>query len=120
MKHRITLDQAKRMTKHFRNEREKVIKDEFRGKKMLPTCETFEREAFEQLLRQPGCTHIRIYLGMDEEKQVKVIAVGANEKGEDILPTDNELTSDFGVLVEEGQRCPDYCPPNSELNYDTL
>ena len=117
MKHRITLDQAKKLTKHFRDEKEKVIKDNFKGKKMLPTCETFERTAFDQLLAQPGCTHVRIYLGMDEDKLVKIIAVGVDENGHDILPSDNELTRELGVIVEEGQRCPDYCPPTSELNY---
>jgi hypothetical protein len=121
MKHSISLDQAKKMTGHFRKEREKVIKPEFKGKKMLPTCETFEREGFDKLLQQPGCVSVRIYLGMDEEKQVKIIIVGVNEQGEDILPNLTEKsTSDYGVILEEGARCPDLCPPSSTLNSDDL
>ncbi len=120
MKHSIPLDVAQKMIGHFKKERERVVKDEYKGKKTLPTCETFEAEAFAALLKQPGCVKVRIYLGMDEEKLVKMIAVGVNEKGEDILPDINQKSlNGAGVILEEGQRCPDVCPPTSTLNsYD--
>ena len=121
MRNFITPAQAKKLTRNFRHNRQRMIKDEFRGPKTLPLCETFDRAAFDALLAQPGCTHIRIYLGMDEGHEVKLVAVGVNEKGQDILP-DVERTSDFnvttGVIVEEGQRCPDNCPEGSYLNTD--
>lgn len=121
MKHFITPGQAKKLTKNFRGKRERMVRDEFRGPKTLPLCETFDRAAFEALLAQPGCQSIRIYLGMDEGHEVKLIAVGVNEKGQDILP-DASRTADFsadsGVIVEEGQRCPENCPEASYLNTD--
>lgn len=121
MKHFITPAQAKKLTRNFRGNREKMIKDQFKGPKTLPQCETFDRKAFDALLAQPGCVSVRIYLGMDTGNEVKLIAVGVNEKGEDILP-DAARTSDFttetGVIVEEGARCPDDCPARSYLNTD--
>ena len=123
MKHFITLDHAKKLTKNFRHKRERMVSDEYRGPKTLPLCETFERAAFDALLAQPGCTKIRVYLGMDEGHEVKLIAVGVNEKGQDILPDVNTL-ADFsvqtGFIVEEGARCPEECPEDSDLNRDDL
>jgi hypothetical protein len=121
MKHFITPGQAKKLTKNFRQKRENMVRDEYRGPKTMPLCETFERAAFDALLAQPGCTSIRVYLGMDEGHEVKLIAVGVNEKGDDILPDANKL-SDFavetGLIVEEGSRCPEYCPSSSYMNTD--
>ncbi len=87
----------------------------------MPTCETFDRAAFDALLAQPGCTGVRIYLGMDDENQVKLIVVGVNEKGCDILP-DAQRTTAFstqtGIIIEDGARCPEHCPEESYLNTD--
>lgn len=121
MKHFIPLDQAKKLTKNYRHKRERMVRDEYRGPKTLPICETFDRAAFDALLAQPGCTSVRIYLGMDEGHEVKLIAVGVNEKGQDMLP-DANITADFtaetGLIVEEGARCPEECPADSDLNTD--
>jgi hypothetical protein len=118
MKHSIKLDVAKKMIGHYKKERERVIRDEHRGKKMLPTCETFDAEAIATLLKQPGCVKVRIYLGMDDNKEVKIILVGVNEKGEDQVPNATEKSLDTYVILEEGERCPDACPPISTLNSD--
>lgn len=121
MKHFITPAQAKKLTHNFRHNRERMVRDEFHGPRTLPLCETFDRKAFDDLLAQPGCTSIRFYFGMDEGREVKLIAVGVNEKGQDILPDANR-TADFstetGMIVEDGARCPEYCPEDSYLNTD--
>ncbi len=124
-KHSISLDQAKKMTKKFREDKGKVVKDEYHGKHIIPTCETFERAAFEELLKQPGCVGVRAYYGMDDDKKVHLIFVGVNDQNQDILPL-SEVTAaklapdaavmDSGVIVENGTRCPDDCPPTSPLN----
>ena len=121
MKHFITPGDAKKLTYNFRHSRERMIRDEFNGPKTLPVCETFDRAAFDTLLAQRGCAFVRIYLGMNEGREVKLVAVGVNEKGQDILP-DVSRTLDFGaengVIVEEGERCPENCPEDSYLNTD--
>lgn len=123
MKHFITLEQAKKLTKNYRHKRERLVRDEFRGPKTMPLCETFDRAAFDALLAQPGCAKVRIYLGMDESHEVKLIAVGVNERGQDILPITSK-TADFStetaVILEDGARCPEECPEDSDLNTDDM
>lgn len=117
-RHSISLDQAKKMTAKYREEKKKVLKEDYGKSDILPISETFDRAAFDQLLAQPGCVSIRAYYGMDEENLVHLIVVGVNEKGEDMLPTESaaarsgsstETTS--YLLVENATRCPPTCPP---------
>lgn len=83
-----------------------------------PICETFDRHVFEALLNQADCTAIRIYYGMKvEDKTVHAILVGVDSKNQDIVgavgipPGGGE-----GDVFEDGNRCPDACPPPSPLN----
>ena len=122
-KHFISLDQAKKMTKRFREDKRAVIRDEYHGKHIMPRCETFERAAFDKLLATPGCAAIRAYYGMDVVRRVHVIFVAVDSNNKDILPPDVSadqkmaaatLESDIQVL-ENGDRCPDLCPESSPL-----
>ena len=124
-KHFITLDKAKKMTKKFRGDKRRVVKDEYHGKGILPTCETFERGAFDVLLAQPGCVGVRCYYAMDDEMKVHLVIVGVNGKDEDILPaqTDSlskelsiDATETQAVILDNSIRCPVECPPPSTLN----
>ena len=119
----ISLEQAIAMTSLYRKEKENILVPDMRDKGILPICETFNREAFDFLLNEAGCVGIRIYLGMDETFKVKVIAVGVNDKNEDMLPPLNaaasrseDASNPDDVIVENGQRCPTDCPPDSPLN----
>lgn len=83
----------------------------------FPICETFEKAAVERLLATEGCASLRIYYGMKENERVDAILVAANASGEDILPaTALAASADDPVILEDGLRCPDYCPPFSSLN----
>lgn len=130
-KHFISLDQAKKMTKKFRGEKKKLVKDEHHAKEPLPVCETFERAGFDALLAQPGCVAVRCYYSMDDEMKVHLVIVGVNEKDEDIIPNQSSSVSsktmslsslDGGqteaVILENANRCPTQCPPPSDLNTD--
>lgn len=107
--HEISLEEASAMTKRFREQKDNVLKPEY--KDILPLCETFDRTAFDQLTKESGCTTIRCYLGMDENLNVKLIFVAGNAKGDDILPP----TADAKIM-EFGERCPPICPGVSPLN----
>lgn len=121
MKHFISLEKAKKMIGHYRRKSEKVLKDEFRGRHVLPYSLTYDRAAFDALLNQPGCSGLRLYFGMDEEALVKIIAVGVNEKGEDLLTTSTISTADAtGEIVDEGVRCPTECPTTSPLTTEDV
>ncbi|HTE12183.1 MAG TPA: hypothetical protein VK645_14470 [Chitinophagaceae bacterium] len=109
----ITLDQAIALTKKYRSQKEKMLIPELRDKGILPICETFDSSSFATLVGEPGCVSIRVYLGMSEDLKVRLLAVGVNEKGEDILPAAGaKLADGGGNIVEDGQRCPDICHPS--------
>ena len=112
----ISLEQAVAMTTRYRKEMEAVLAPEFRGKNILPICETFDRSSFDALLKETDAHFIRVYLGMDDTDKIRVIAVAADAKGIDILPVAGKALDGGGNIVEDGIRCPTNCPPASALN----
>lgn len=113
MSHLISLEEARQKTAAFRKAGELILNPVYKGLGIIPTCETFDREAFDALLGQPDCVSIRIYYGMDEKLKVHTIAVGVNSKNEDILPSAEAGMEE--IIVENGLRCPDHCPPPSSI-----
>ena len=118
LKHSISLDKVKQLTSRYEKNKKTILKNEFQNGETLPTCETFERAAFDQLLGQDGCVGIRIYYGMDEESNVKLVAVGVDENDQDILKANSNITKIKSAETEEpvfalsdGLRCPPYCTP---------
>lgn len=115
--HFISLGKAIQMTSKCRSEKENVLTPDLRNQKIIFTCETFNRDAFDKLLAQQGCAGIRIYTGMNDQMQLRAIVVGVNESNEDMLPDQAGASdTDGNSIVEEGQLCPDLCPPSSPLN----
>ena len=114
----IPLDKAVAMTTLYRNQKENVLSEPFKGKNILCISETFDRVVIDTLLAKPGCEAVRIYYGMDEELKIHAIVVPVNGKNEDILPSGapNALTDDDDDIAEEAKRCPDDCAPPSPLN----
>ncbi len=108
MSHQISLKEAIRLTTNYRENRQEVLKSEYRSTNILPFSETFDKSAFEKLIHQKDCVKIRAYFGMDDNKEVRLVFVGVNEKGEDLLPKDDE--KDGPTIQERGQRCPPICP----------
>jgi hypothetical protein len=106
--HEISLQTAIDMTTLYRSNRPA----------QSPVCETFEKAAVAKLLATEGCASLRIYYGMKENKNVDAILVAVNAIGEDILPlaTNVVAATDEPVILEDGLRCPDDCPPKSPLN----
>ena len=105
--HQIPLQEAIDMTTLYRTNRPANF----------PICETFEVEAIEQLIATVGCKFLRIYYGMKENLEVDAILVAADANGEDILPPETVAsTADNSILLEDGYRCPQDCPPFSPLN----
>ncbi|CAN5416032.1 hypothetical protein BH10BAC2_BH10BAC2_18090 [soil metagenome] len=106
--HQITLQQAIDMTTLYRANRPADF----------PICETFNRSAVVSLLANNQAAYLRIYYGMKENGFVDAILVAANEQEEDLLPSENaeENNAQENVILEDGFRCPQYCPPASPLN----
>ncbi|MGN6196178.1 MAG: hypothetical protein ACTHOB_14660 [Ginsengibacter sp.] len=114
----ITLEAASKMTALYRSEMNNILADQFKGQNILAICETFDRAAFDALLNETACTAVRVYYGMSEDLKVHAIVVGVNSDNEDILPETNlaQASETDTVIIEEAFRCPDYCPPKSDLN----
>ena len=110
MNHFISLEQAVQMTRTFRENKDRIVGEEYKGQDLIATAETFDKAAIERLLAQEGCEKIRIYYGMDEALKVHAIIVGVDAEGKDQLPTETDKTSDSSTaIVELGQRCPPEC-----------
>jgi hypothetical protein len=118
MEHFISLATAAEMTRTFRANRDAILEPGYRGLNLLPICETFDREAFDQLLLQAGCSGVRIYYGMDDSLKVHAVMVGVNAEGGDMVGsgTNASLVAEEDVIIENGGRCPDICPGGSPLN----
>ncbi|MEI9959529.1 MAG: hypothetical protein WDM90_25155 [Ferruginibacter sp.] len=114
--HFIPLEQAIEMTTLYRAEKEKILAPAFQNKGILPICETFNREAFDYLLKEDGCVGLRFYYGMGEDLNIHIIAVGVNAANEDMLPKAGVFTDPGNQIVDDGQRCPVDCPPPSPLS----
>jgi hypothetical protein len=110
--HEISLQTAIDMTTRYRGNRPE----------QSPICETFEKAAVAKLLATEGCSSLRIYYGMKEDMSIDAILVAVNTDGEDILPvTTNALEAmDEPIILEDGLRCPDHCPPKSSLNSELV
>ncbi|GAA4337836.1 hypothetical protein [Flaviaesturariibacter amylovorans] len=113
MNHEITLDEAIDLTKRFRTLRPTVLNPLYEAIDILPTCETFDREAVQALLNaNPDCASFRIYYGMTDDLKVHAVLVAADANGADLLPA----PGNENVILEGSQRCPNTCPPASSLN----
>ena len=116
MNHSISLTEAAEMTSRYRSNRETVLQSEYRNIALLPICETFDKAAFDQLLASTGCAFVRIYYGMDESLKMHAIIVAADSNGHDLLPLNNLNAEEEYDILERANRCPELCPPESELN----
>jgi len=120
----ISLARAISMTENYRDNMESILSPGYKDKGILPICETFDRASFETLLEETDAAFIRVYLGMDKDLKIRIIAVAADSANQDILPAGNSSNTAFsknfaddgGNIVEDGIRCPDTCPPPSPLN----
>lgn len=107
--HAISLQQAIDMTTRYRQNKPADA----------PICETFEKEAIDQLMLVTGCAYLRIYYGMKENFEMDAILVAVNAENEDILPSlldEAAVNSGDPLILEDGYRCPPDCPPKSVLN----
>ena len=117
MPHLISLSAAIALTSNYKKQKGNLLASTLQGANVLPDCETFDRDAFDALLKQEGCTRVRIYFGMDEKNMVRLVIVGVDANDNDIVPQQTRtLEEDTSVIIEDGLRCPEMCPPSSPLN----
>lgn len=94
----ITLDQAKAWAKSWRNNPPKDL-----AKGHLITG-----QALTELLASEGVVNVRAYMGVDESGIQKLMLVGVNSAGNDMI--------DAGHLIyDKTEPCPSCCDTNSPL-----
>jgi hypothetical protein len=74
----------------------------------------FGREIIETLLNESDCAGIRIYYALDENGQKKLLIVGVDSTGEDLLPAEGGKTEDDdeNIIADFSFPCPNTCPNN--------
>jgi hypothetical protein len=94
MDHFITNEKAMQLINTFRQNKEGIIGGRFSGTgKLLFDHETFNVRDIASLLKTKGCIGLRINLGMDENKQVRLVLVAVDANGKEIV---TEAPSDIG------------------------
>lgn len=106
--HQITLQAAAALTLRWRRNRPP---DSVNGAR-------FDRIAFDNLLSQPNCTGVRIYLGLHDPADPKhandasmwtFVLIGTDADGNDIIPPQGAKTDGSGGGPEQD---PVLCPPS--------
>jgi hypothetical protein len=127
--HILPIQEAVRYTEHFRTARDSSYRQlpSLKGTLDFGQAEGFNRDAIAVLLNQQDASGaraagIRIYYGLDEKGQVRMILVPYDEKGNDIIhelignkvvripgiPAASAFAAN-GQTIEDGQRCPVVC-----------
>lgn len=109
-KHKISLAEAKAMTRKYRTELPHILAGKYAGTNALLHHATIDRSAIDEILRQPGCVSLRIHLGMNTQGEVTPIFVGVDADGVEMLGDE--------MLMDSTKRCPPYCDPPSPLQAD--
>jgi hypothetical protein len=94
--HRITLDEAKEMCRGHRAAAGK--------EQAYLRAGAFGRAILDEILAQPGCTGVRIYLAKTKEASTTFVAVGVDADGRDL---------ESGVIAEDVWPCPPFCGEGS-------
>lgn len=114
----IPVENAEVMTALCRAQKENILATSKQGQGIIPTCETFSRDAFDLLLDISECTGVRIYSAMDNDLKIRFVICGVNSANEDVfIPVTPSLGGEpVPSVIENGIRCPNECPPDSPLN----
>lgn len=111
--HAISVEQALTMINNFNATNENMLVPEFKDKGTLPLYETFNLKAIDTLICQKNAIGFRIYLAMDNQQKVRMVLVGVDPDGKDLLQRKQENpgavldANETSVLLEEaGQRWP--------------
>jgi hypothetical protein len=90
--HRITLDEAKEMCRGHRVAAGK-------GEGYL-RAGAFGRAVLDEILAQPGCTGLRVYLGRNKQGETTLLAIGVDADGNDL---------EGGSIANDMWPCPPFC-----------
>ncbi|MEJ7736716.1 MAG: hypothetical protein WKF97_04745 [Chitinophagaceae bacterium] len=130
--HKINLEQAKEMTRAYRN-----IRPEGTSLKAFKLGGTFNRDIFDDILAQPGCFGIRYYFANSPdvapdnisdgilEANPTIVIVGVDRNGDDMLPGQGSvkkskaaLSASSGIIGEKSWPNQPHSGADNDLNSD--
>jgi len=110
-KNTISLKTAMEWTKKWRDKESTYNK--------YHECKAFNipKVDLQEVLAEKGVASVRAYLGVDENNVEKLMIVGVDEKGKDMitLTKDNSLKGDDGDIWDFTEPCPTNCDESSPL-----
>lgn len=109
---RMKLKDAAHWTRQYREARQQTGDQ-------LTRAHYFGKDFLLRLLNEPGCAGLRIYQAIDYHGIGRVVLVGVDEKGQDLLPRKEEngkmLPEESDSVGETPVKCPDDCDSTSPL-----
>jgi hypothetical protein len=117
--HFITNQKAAQLITNFKSNRDAILSGRYNGNsKVLFDHETFNLRDITELLKVKGCIGLRVNMGMDENNQVRLVLIGVDKDGKELveyLPGEAGRPGKGGAdvplppgksYVEDGQRWP--------------
>ncbi len=103
---RIDLTTARQWVKNFRdaNPAAGEVRSHYFGSDIL-----------NQILAQPGCTGIRVYYAIDNNKEKQLLIIGVDNNGANMLPASSGLVPGDISIMDNSFPCPPFCPPGGDL-----
>ena len=95
----ITLETAKKWTANYRAKNPNGVKAHFYGS-----------DLFNHLLSLPDAVGIRIYNGLDDEGNQRLVLVAAKENENNILSNESGTESHHEYVWDDSRVCPPNCP----------
>ncbi|QEC65996.1 hypothetical protein FRZ67_01255 [Panacibacter ginsenosidivorans] len=107
--HVITLQRALELTDNYARNKDSILSGAYGSSKdILPDYETFNLKAIDSLVCQEATVGFRMYLGLDENKKIRLVLAGVDANGEDIL---QQTRREKGSLKQRGMVTTASAPP---------
>lgn len=107
--HVITLEQALQLTDNYARNKDSILSGAYgNNKDILPDYETFNLKAIDSLVCQEATVGFRMYLGLDENKKIRLVLAGVDANGIDAL---QESRREKAALKQRGMITTAAAPP---------
>jgi hypothetical protein len=116
--HVITLQRALELTENYARNKDSILSGAFgTSKDLLPDYETFNLKSIDSLVCQDETIGFRMYLGLDENKKIRLVLAGVDANGEDVL---QQSRREKGSLKQSGLITTASAPPPPAGKNDLL
>jgi hypothetical protein len=116
--HVISLERALQLTENYARNKDSILSGAYGSNKdILPDYETFNLKSIDSLICQEETIGFRMYLGLDENKKIRLVLAGVDASGEDIL---QQTRRSKGMLKQNGLTTVAAAPPAPETRNTLL